>query len=146
MYINGRKLSSAKDQIDQLFTKVLNENRKLSELVLDLSSQKKIWLVKDLTETELAKFELYKNSLIDIGIETQLKRYLPHKNLFSHVVGQIDEDNNGISGLEKSFDQKLRKFIKNKSQIFLIKIFPQSRCRYYFIDSFYRIFGKLFFK
>ena len=26
------------------------------------------------------------------------------KNLFSHIIGQIDEDNNGISGLEMSFD------------------------------------------
>ena len=94
LYINGRKLSLAKDQIDQLFTKVLNENRKLPELVLDLSSQKKIWLVKDLTEMELAKFELYKNSLIDIRIETQLKRYLPHKNLFSHVIGHLGKINN----------------------------------------------------
>ena len=94
LYINGRKLSSAKDQIDQLFTKVLNENRELPELVLDLSSQKKIWLVKDLTEMELAKFELYKNSLIDIRIETQLKRYLPHKNLFSHVIGHLGKINN----------------------------------------------------
>tara|TARA_B100001057_G_scaffold406973_1_gene420601 strand:+ start:1849 stop:3693 length:1845 start_codon:yes stop_codon:yes gene_type:complete len=94
LYINGRKLNSAKDQIDQLFTKVLNEDRKLPELVLDLNSQKKIWLVKDLTEMELAKFELYKNSLTDIRIETQLKRYLPHKNLFSHVIGHLGKINN----------------------------------------------------
>ena len=32
----------------------------------------------------------------------------PDKNLFSHVVGQIDDDNNGISGLEKSFDKALK--------------------------------------
>ena len=33
----------------------------------------------------------------------------PQKNLFSHVLGQIDDDNNGISGLEKSLNDKLRK-------------------------------------
>ena len=33
----------------------------------------------------------------------------PQKNLFSHVLGQIDDDNNGISGLEKSLNDELRK-------------------------------------
>ena len=32
----------------------------------------------------------------------------PNGELFSHVIGQIDDDNNGISGLEKSFDYELR--------------------------------------
>jgi cell division protein FtsI (penicillin-binding protein 3) len=32
----------------------------------------------------------------------------PQKNLFSHVLGQIDDDNNGISGLEKSLNEELR--------------------------------------
>ena len=41
-------------------------------------------------------------------MEKKITRIYPDKNLFSHVVGQIDEDNNGISGLEKSFDQKLK--------------------------------------
>ena len=29
-------------------------------------------------------------------------RLYPQKNLFSHIIGQIDNDNNGISGLEKT--------------------------------------------
>jgi cell division protein FtsI (penicillin-binding protein 3) len=31
----------------------------------------------------------------------------PHESLFSHVLGQIDDDNSGISGLEKSFNKRL---------------------------------------
>ena len=38
-----------------------------------------------------------------------LIRVYPQKNLFSHIIGQIDNDNNGISGLEKSLDEKLKK-------------------------------------
>ena len=38
----------------------------------------------------------------------KLIRIYPEKNLFSHIIGQIDDDNNGISGLEKSLDEKLR--------------------------------------
>ena len=40
--------------------------------------------------------------------ENRLIRIYPEKNLFSHIIGQIDDNNTGISGLEKSFDDKLK--------------------------------------
>ena len=40
--------------------------------------------------------------------EEKLTRLYPQKNLFSHIVGQIDDDNIGISGLEKTLDRKLK--------------------------------------
>ena len=40
--------------------------------------------------------------------EEKLTRLYPQKNLFSHLIGQIDDDNNGISGIEKSFDEELK--------------------------------------
>ncbi len=43
-----------------------------------------------------------------IRLEPKITRIYPDKNLFSHILGQIDEDNNGISGIEKSFDKKLK--------------------------------------
>ena len=36
-----------------------------------------------------------------------------HGNLFSHIIGQVDYDNYGISGIEKYFDKEL----KNKNKI-----------------------------
>ena len=36
-----------------------------------------------------------------------------HGNLFSHIIGQVDYDNYGISGVEKYFDKEL----KNKNLI-----------------------------
>ena len=39
-------------------------------------------------------------------------RLYPQKNLFSHIIGQIDNDNIGISGLEKSQD----KYLKNVTE------------------------------
>ena len=47
----------------------------------------------------------------DKSIESRdnLIRIYPQKNLFSHIIGQIDIDNNGISGLEKSLDADLKK-------------------------------------
>ena len=50
--------------------------------------------------------------------EQKITRIYPHENLFSHVLGQIDDDNNGISGLEKSLDEELKK-LKKKIQLTL---------------------------
>ena len=45
--------------------------------------------------------------------EERLTRIYPEKNLFSHIIGQIDNDNNGISGLEKSLDNVLKNSSKS---------------------------------
>ncbi len=39
--------------------------------------------------------------------EKKISRIYPYKNLYSHIIGQIDTDSNGISGLEKSLNDKL---------------------------------------
>ncbi len=41
-----------------------------------------------------------------------LLRIYPQKKLFSHIIGQIDNDNNGISGLEKTLDKKLKETLE----------------------------------
>ena len=46
--------------------------------------------------------------------EERVLRMYPQKNLFSHILGQIDDDNNGISGLEKSLNENLE---NQKSQL-----------------------------
>ena len=51
-----------------------------------------------------------------IKSEEKLTRIYPQKNLFSHIIGQIDDDNKGISGLEKSLNEKLKK-IKQPLQL-----------------------------
>ena len=40
--------------------------------------------------------------------EENIARVYPNGSLFSHILGQIDDNNNGISGLEKTFDYELR--------------------------------------
>ena len=57
-------------------------------------------------------------SLMQLGdksIESRdnLIRIYPQKNLFSHIIGQIDNDNTGISGLEKSLDKELKNINKS---------------------------------
>ena len=45
--------------------------------------------------------------------QEKITRIYPQKNLFSHIIGQIDDDNLGISGLEKSLNDKLKNSEEN---------------------------------
>ena len=40
--------------------------------------------------------------------EEKIARIYPNGELFSHILGQIDDNNNGISGIEKSFNEELK--------------------------------------
>ena len=64
------------------------------------------YIKKKITAEE--KTKLFSLGYEAIQFEETQTRFYPQKNLFSHVIGQIDEDNYGISGLEKSFDQNLK--------------------------------------
>ena len=48
-----------------------------------------------------------------IKFEPFQARMYTHGNLFSHIIGQVDYDNYGVSGIEKYFDKEL----KNKNQL-----------------------------
>ncbi len=76
-----------------------------------LDNGKFFWLEKKISNEKYEKIMRLGDKAI-ISNESLIRLY-PQKNLFSHIIGQIDEDNNGISGLEKSLDEKLKK--KNDS-------------------------------
>ena len=72
-----------------------------------LNTKKFFWLEKKISEENYEK--IMKLGDKSINPEERVLRIYPQKNLFSHIIGQIDDDNNGISGLEKSFNETLRK-------------------------------------
>ena len=50
-----------------------------------------------------------------IKFEPFQARMYTHGDLFSHIIGQVDYDNYGISGIEKYYDRELKdKKLKNK--------------------------------
>jgi cell division protein FtsI (penicillin-binding protein 3) len=73
---------------------------------LNLSKNKFFWFEKKISEENYAKIMMLGDK--SIKPEEKLTRIYPQKNLFSHIIGQIDDDNNGISGLEKSLDSQLK--------------------------------------
>ena len=77
-----------------------------SELKKNLDKKKRFYLKRRLTEEE--RYKLWSLGEKGIIIEPFQSRVYPHGQLFGHVLGQIDDDNYGISGIEKFFDKELR--------------------------------------
>jgi len=77
-----------------------------------LEIEKKIDLNKFFYFEKKISLENYEKIMLlgdkSIVPEEKLARVYPQKNLFSHIIGQIDNDNQGISGIEKSFDDRLK--------------------------------------
>ena len=71
-----------------------------------LKKGKYFYLEKKITADNYEKIMLLGDK--SIKSEEKLTRIYPQKNLFSHIIGQIDDDNQGISGLEKSFNEQLK--------------------------------------
>jgi len=86
---------------------IIFPNKDFKKIKKQIDTKKFFWLEKKVSEEDYEKLmKLGDNS---IKPEEKVLRIYPQKNLFSHIIGQIDDDNNGISGLEKSFDEILRK-------------------------------------
>jgi cell division protein FtsI (penicillin-binding protein 3) len=71
-----------------------------------LKKEKFFWFEKKISEENYEKIMMLGDK--SIIPEEKLTRVYPQKNLFSHIIGQIDDDNIGISGLEKSLDEQLK--------------------------------------
>ena len=82
-------------------------NKDLAEIKKKIYGQKFFYIEKKIIPEEYQQLKLLGEK--SIRLEKKITRIYPDKNLFSHVVGQIDDENNGISGIEKSFDKQLKK-------------------------------------
>ena len=86
---------------------IIFPNKDFSKIKKQLETKKFFWLEKKISEEKYE--EIMKLGDKSIKPEERVLRIYPQKNLFSHTIGQIDDDNNGISGLEKSFNKILKK-------------------------------------
>jgi len=104
----GIKTSDVIDKKKLLLSlNVIFPNKDFRKIKKNFDTKKFFWLEKKISEENYEKImKLGDKSIIP---EERILRVYPQKNLFSHIIGQIDDDNVGISGLEKSFDEILRK-------------------------------------
>ena len=79
----------------------------IAEIKKKLNGDKYFRLKKRINQTE--KEKLWSLGEKAIKFEPFQARMYTHGNLFSHIIGQVDYDNYGISGIEKFFDKELKK-------------------------------------
>ena len=84
-----------------IFPKI--NNKQINE---NLNKNKFFYIKRRLTEKEYTKLWLLGNKAIEFP--KRQNRIYPQKNLFSHILGQTDDENIGISGVEKFFDEDLK--------------------------------------
>ncbi len=87
--------------------KLIFPHKNFEEIEKKINNNKFFYIQKKISQDKLDKIILLGDK--SIIYEERISRIYPHKNLFSHVIGQIDDNNNGISGIEKKFDYDLRK-------------------------------------
>ena len=86
--------------------KLIFPNKDYSEIKKKLNKKRFFNFEKKISAKNYEKIMLLGDK--SIKPKEKLTRLYPQKNLFSHIIGQIDDDNNGISGIEKSFDEELK--------------------------------------
>ena len=117
---NGNYLAKTVSSIDIGINpvEVIDKKKLLINLQLIFPNKDYLETSKKLDENKFFYFEKkisvenYEKIMLlgdkSIKPEEKLTRIYPQTNLFSHIIGQIDEDNQGISGLEKSFNKRLK--------------------------------------
>ena len=83
----------------------------INEIEKKLNKKKYFRIKKRIDQTEKERFWALGEK--GIKFEPFQARMYTHGDLFSHIIGQVDYDNYGVSGIEKYFDKEL----KNKKKI-----------------------------
>ncbi len=101
--INPNKVKDKKKFLLKL--KLIFPEKNFNKIENNLAKKKFFYLEKKISAENYDKIKLLGEKAFEY--ETKISRIYPSKNLFSHIIGQIDEDGNGISGLEKTFNETL---------------------------------------
>ena len=109
--VRPKLLNSNEKKILLLKLGLLFPNLDLEKVEEKIYKNNFFWLGRRLTPQERDQLWLIGNKAFDFN--SKPSRIYPQKNLFSHILGQTDDINEGISGIEKSYDLKL----KNKKEI-----------------------------
>jgi cell division protein FtsI (penicillin-binding protein 3) len=102
--INPNLVSNKKKLVITL--KAMFPKKNFSSLQKQINQKKYFRLKENFDQKEIEKLRLLGDKAIKF--EETISRIYPHENLYSHILGQIDNGNVGISGIEKFFDYELK--------------------------------------
>jgi len=104
LYANAKVVIDSKEAAEKL-AQVLPELNP-QETIQKLKSDKAfVWLVRHLTPQKQA--EIMRLGIPGIYFRSDERRVYPHGELFSHILGFTNIDNEGLGGVERKFDQYL---------------------------------------
>ncbi len=113
LYVDARDIKNPEKMAQDILTVFPNLNRE--KLLKDLKSRQAYRPIKNYlipTEKNAVNYLGYPQ----LNFEASEKRFYPHGELMVHVLGAINTDNKGVSGLEMAFNDRL---MKNKEDIVL---------------------------
>ncbi len=100
------KLVIDPDEAAQLVASVLPDAN-VSEIAAKLRMERRfVRLRRKLTPSQ--QWNIHRLGIPGLNFQREETRSFPHGRLFSHVLGFTDVDNHGLTGVEKSFDRRLR--------------------------------------
>ena len=80
----------------------------LDEIKTKLSTHKKGWVSVKNNITEEQKQAILSSGIEGAFFEKTYKRFYPHGNLFSHILGYSNSNMQGMYGVERYFDKELK--------------------------------------
>jgi len=103
--IHPNKIADKPKAIEAISKSLSLPKSEVAEMVN--SAKSFVWVKRNITKKQELALKYY--GIIGINFPLEQKRFYPYGSLFSHVVGLSDIDGNGVSGVEKYFNQELFK-------------------------------------
>ncbi len=106
-YLNRELVTNPKRTVD-IITGIIpevNGEKLYGKLISTTNKAKYILVRKNITPKQQKAIK--ESGILGFEFNNSVGRVYPHKNLFSHVVGYVDIDRNGIAGLESQYNDYL---------------------------------------
>lgn len=107
-YLNRDLLTNPK-KTSEIIKKIIpeiNEEKLYNKLISTNNRAKFILIKKNITPKQ--QIAIKESGILGFEFNSTKGRVYPHKNLFSHIVGYVDIDRNGIAGLEEQYNKYLK--------------------------------------
>ncbi len=104
LYANARVVLNVQEAAEKL-TQVLPELNYKDTIQRLQSGKVFVWLARHLTPQKQA--EILRLGIPGIYFQQDERRVYPHGELFAHVLGYTDIDNQGLGGIERKFNESL---------------------------------------
>ena len=106
LFVNAQKIKKNKKILSKKISSIIGINEE--EIYKKLTSNKKfVYLKRNISPKEHQK--IIELGEINLQTSVEKKRIYPFRNIGSHIIGYVDVDNNGLAGIEKSYDENLKK-------------------------------------